>query len=52
LTDKEVGRLTLTSFHKLYKHYKNNFDIEMLLKTKGMTYEQAFLKSQEDEEWL
>lgn len=49
---KETGKLTLTMFNKLYSHYKNNFDMEMRLKNANMTYEEAYKKSQEAEEWL
>lgn len=44
--------MTLTRFLKLYEHYKNNFDYEMRLKNNNVTYKEAFIKSQEDEEWL
>lgn len=49
---KETGRLTLTMFNKMYGHYKDNFDLEMRLKNANMTYEEAYKKSQEAEEWL
>ena len=52
LTLKETGRLTLRMFTKLYTHYKNNFDIEMRLKNSNVTYQEAWLKSQEAEEWF
>lgn len=42
----------MTMFNKLYGHYKNNWDYEMRLKNANMTYAEAFVKSQEDEEWL
>lgn len=49
---KEVGRLTLTLFNKLYKHYKNNFDMELRLQKANMTYEEAFNKQIEEQEWF
>lgn len=52
LTDKEVGRLTLTTFNKLYKHYQDTFSTEMRLKNANMTYEEAYNKAQADQEWL
>lgn len=52
LTFKETGRLTLTTFNKLYQHYKNNFDLEMRLKKANMTYEEAYKKANEQEEWF
>lgn len=52
MTFREVGRMTLTMFNRMYKHYKDDFDLELLLHKSGMTYEQAFTKAQQDEEWL
>lgn len=31
--------MTLKKFIMLYKAYKSNFDLEMLMKRKGITYE-------------
>ena len=39
-------------FNKLYGHYKDNWDMEMRLQNKNMTYQEAYIKSQQDEEWL
>ena len=52
LSFKETGHLTYTTFSKLYKHYKNDFDYEMTLRKHNLTYKEAFIMSQEDEEWL
>lgn len=49
---KEVGRLTLTLFNKLYKHYKDTFDMELRLKNANVTYQEAFNKQQEEQEWF
>lgn len=49
---KEVGRLTLTLFNKLYKHYKDTFDMELRLNKANMTYEEAFNKQQQEQEWF
>nr|DAO53799.1 MAG TPA: hypothetical protein [Caudoviricetes sp.] len=49
---KETGRLTIKIFNKLYQHYKNDWDLEMRLKNANLTYEEAYIKSQEDEEWF
>ncbi len=49
---KQVGRLTLTLFNKLYKHYKDNFDMELRLKNANVTYEEAFNRQQEEQEWF
>lgn len=39
-------------FNKLYEHYKDNWDYEMRLSQSNMTYKEAFIKSQQDEEWF
>lgn len=52
LTDKEVERLTLTMFNKLYGHYKNMWDMEMRMTQSNMTYKELYLKSQQDDEWF
>ena len=39
-------------FNKLYGHYKDTWDLEMRLSNNNMTYEEAFIKSQQDEEWF
>ena len=52
LSFKETGRLTIRLFNKLYGHYKNDWDFEMRLRKGNMTYAEAFIKAQEDEEWL
>lgn len=44
--------MTLTLFNKLYQHYKNTFDMEMRLAKANMTYEEAYIQSQKQEEWL
>ena len=44
--------MTITTFFKLYEHYKNDFSMEMRLKNANMTYEEAFIKQQEQEEWF
>ena len=52
LTFNEVGRMTLTLFNRLYQHYKNDFDYERYLKAKGLTYEQAEIQAEREEEWF
>lgn len=44
--------MTLRLFNKLYQHYKNTFDMEMRLTKANMTYEELYIKSQKEEEWL
>ena len=48
----EVGRITLTLFHRLYDQYKNCWDNEMMLLTSRTTYRQAYIKAQKSEEWF
>ena len=52
LTDKEVGRLTVTTFNKLYKHYKDTFDLELMLTQSRTTYAKAYELQQQEEEWF
>jgi hypothetical protein len=52
LTFKEVGRMTLRTFNKFYKCYKDNFDLEMRLKLSNTTYAELNKKSEEQQEWL
>ena len=42
----------MTMFNKLYGHYKDTWDYEMRLTQANMTHAEAFIKSQQDEEWL
>lgn len=44
--------MTLTLFNKLYKQYKECFDMELRLMKLGVTYEEAYNKAQKSEEWL
>lgn len=39
-------------FNKLYKHYKNDFDLEMRLKRANLTYAELYQKSQQEQEWF
>ena len=52
LTFKEVGRLTLRTFNKMYQLYKNDFDMEMRLKKRDITYQELEEKQIENEEWF
>ncbi len=38
--EKEIGRMTVRKFLKLYEHYKLNFDLELKMRSSGTTYEQ------------
>ena len=51
-TFKEVGRLTLNAFNKLYQHYKNSFDMELMLNRYRTTYQEYEEKQMENEEWF
>ena len=44
--------MTLTTFNKLYGHYKSTWDFEMMLFKSGTTHEQAFIDAQKAEEWF
>lgn len=44
--------MTLRKFMKLYEHYKNKFDLEMILQKKGVTYAKLNDLQIEEEEWL
>ncbi len=39
-------------FNKLYGHYKDVWDMEMRFSKANMTYAEAHIKSQKDEEWF
>lgn len=52
LTTKEIGRLTLRMFGKLYKHYKNDHDLEQRMWKAGKTYADLHRQAQQDEEWF
>lgn len=51
-TYKESGRLTLRQFNNFYQHYKDNFDLELLLKASNTTYAKLRAKQLESEEWI
>jgi hypothetical protein len=51
-SEKEVGRMTLRKFMKLYDHYKNHFDRELILNKRGITYAKLNEMQMQDEEWL
>lgn len=52
LSVKEVGRLTLSMFSKLYNHYKDTWSLEMVLTHKGQTYQEAIAEAKRKEEWI
>ena len=49
---KEIGRITMTMFFRLYGHYKAQWDMEMRLTNANVTYEEAWSKAQKEEEWF
>lgn len=52
LSFKETGKMTVRMFNKFYEHYENTWDFEMRLSKANMTHEEAFVKSQKEEEWF
>nr|DAE95131.1 MAG TPA: hypothetical protein [Caudoviricetes sp.] len=52
LSFKEVGKITLRTFNKLYQCYKDNFDLELHMKSKNLTYQMLAEKEIESEEWI
>lgn len=44
--------MTLTLFNRLYKAYKDVFDLETSLQGANMTYAQLKKKAQQDELWF
>ena len=42
----------MREFNKEYQLYKDDFDLELLLKATRTTYEQAKQKAQQAEEWF
>ena len=51
-TNKETMRLTLREFNKEYQIYKDDFDLELLLRLTRTTYEQAKRKARQSDEWF
>lgn len=49
---KETGKLTLRQFQKMYKHYKNTFDLELYLTLNRKTYARLEAEQQQSEEWF
>lgn len=44
--------MTLREFNKEYQLYKDDFDIELMLKATHTTYAKAKAKAQASEEWF
>lgn len=38
-SEKEVGRMTIAKFNALYRAYQDDFDLELMMQLKGITYE-------------
>lgn len=51
-TNHETMRLTLREFKKEYQIYKDDFDLELMLRLSRTTYEKAKQKAQQAEEWF
>ena len=52
LSQKEVGRLTLSMFSKLYNHYKDTWSYEMRMFRSNLTYAEAYAQVQKSQEWF
>jgi len=50
LTFKQIGRLTVRAFNRLYKHYKDNWSLEMRMTHRNMTYDELERKARENED--
>ncbi len=48
---KEIGRLTIGEFNKLYRHYQDDWDLEHELAYGRKTYSWARKQVRKDEEW-
>lgn len=44
--------MTLTTFNKLYQHYKDTFDAELILKATNSTYAKVRQKSFESDKYF
>lgn len=44
--------MTLRKFNEFYNHYKDNFDLEMKLKSSNTTYAELRKKLIEEEQWF
>ncbi len=42
----------MRKFNKLYKYYKDNFDLELILTAQHKTFKQAEAEALKAEEWL
>lgn len=49
---KEAGRLTIRVFNLYYKHYQDNFDLELRLYKSNTTYAELKAKQLASEEWF
>ena len=45
-------RLTIREFNHAYKIYKDDFDLEMILKTNRMTYAKLQEENSKSDEWF
>lgn len=44
--------MTITLFNKLYAHYKDDFDLETILRASSTTYAELYEKTQNEQEWF
>lgn len=52
LSFKETGRLTIRLFLKLYQHYKDDWDKEMIMKASNTTYKKLKEKANESDRYF
>lgn len=45
-------RLTLNEFRKEYQTYKDDYDLELMLRVSRTTYAQAKIKQERAQEWF
>ena len=45
-------RLTIREFNKAYQHYKDNFDLELMLYLNHTTYKKVKEESLKSQEWF
>ena len=51
-TNHETGRLTLRQFNHEYQLYKDDFDLELMIKATHTTYAEQKRKAMQAEEWF
>ena len=52
MPEERVGRLTMTTFNRLYQNYKDTFDLEMRLTQNNTTFAELERKRYQAETWF